>query len=137
MVGNALFYLTVPAVSSQHSCFHFSILRISDVPLITFCNPLFFFCTSSAQFHLLFNQHRYYVGDLVLIIEFGWSGHVTCDLLSAMLQMGAGVHSHAAGVSSPPADLQSASSQPPFPNSPQVRSQTGLRLVCGSCMLLI
>lgn len=47
------------------------------------------------------------------------------DLLLTMLQMGSGVHSNTAAVSSPPADLQSVSSQPPFPNSPQVRSQTG------------
>lgn len=51
-----------------------------------------------------------------------------CDLLSTMLQMGSGVDSSTAAISSPPADLQSASSQPPFPNTPQVRSQTGLGL---------
>lgn len=42
-----------------------------------------------------------------------------------MLQMGSGVHSSTAAVSSPSADPQSASPQPPFPNMLQVCSQTG------------
>lgn len=46
-----------------------------------------------------------------------------CGLLLTMLQMGSGVHSSTAAVSSPPLDLQSVSSQPSFPNTPQVRSQ--------------
>lgn len=56
-----------------------------------------------------------------------------------MLQMGSGVHSSTAAVSSAPADLQSASSQPPFPNTPQVRSQTGLLTwtVAAACCFLI
>lgn len=48
-----------------------------------------------------------------------------------MLQMGSGVHSSTAAVSSPPLDLQSVSSQPSFPNTPQVRSQNR---ECGTCM---
>lgn len=54
-----------------------------------------------------------------------------CGLLLAMLQMGSGVHSSTAAVSSPPLDLQSVSSQPSFPNTPQVRS---LNRECGQCM---
>lgn len=54
-----------------------------------------------------------------------------CGLLLAMLQMGSGVHSSTAAVSSPPLDLQSVSSQPSFPNTPQVRSQNQ---ECGTCM---
>ncbi|KAL6110187.1 BUB3-interacting and GLEBS motif-containing protein ZNF207b isoform X1 [Pungitius pungitius] len=49
---------------------------------------------------------------------------VTKPLFPSAAQMGAGVHSITAGVSSPPADLQSASSQPPFPNSPQAQQST-------------
>lgn len=54
-----------------------------------------------------------------------------CGLLLTMLQMGSGVHSSTATVSSPPLDLQSVSSQPSFPNTPQVRSQNR---ECGTCM---
>lgn len=54
-----------------------------------------------------------------------------CGLLLTMLQMGSGVHSSTAAVSSPPLDLQSVSSQPSFPNTPQVRSQNR---ECGTCM---
>lgn len=48
-----------------------------------------------------------------------------------MLQMGSGVHSSTAAVSSPPLDLQSVSSEPSFPNTPQVCSQSR---ECGTCM---
>lgn len=51
--------------------------------------------------------------------------------LSTTLQMGA--NSSAAGVSSLPADHQSASSQPPFANVSQVRSDVDV--LCSSCML--
>ncbi|XP_034389991.1 BUB3-interacting and GLEBS motif-containing protein ZNF207b isoform X2 [Cyclopterus lumpus] len=46
---------------------------------------------------------------------------VTKPLFPSAAQMGAGVHT--AAVSSPPADLQSAS-QPPFPNTPQAQQST-------------
>ncbi|XP_031144805.1 BUB3-interacting and GLEBS motif-containing protein ZNF207-like isoform X1 [Sander lucioperca] len=49
---------------------------------------------------------------------------VTKPLFPSAAQMGAGVHSNTAAVSSPPADLQSASSQPPFPNTPQAQQST-------------
>ncbi|XP_059195709.1 BUB3-interacting and GLEBS motif-containing protein ZNF207b isoform X1 [Centropristis striata] len=49
---------------------------------------------------------------------------VTKPLFPSAAQMGAGVHSSTAAVSSPPADLQSASSQPPFPNTPQAQQST-------------
>ncbi|MEQ2158403.1 hypothetical protein GOODEAATRI_011935 [Goodea atripinnis] len=50
--------------------------------------------------------------------------------------MGSGVNSNTTGVSSPPADHQSASSQPPFSNMPQVRSQTLTCPVAAACCII-
>ncbi|XP_070835081.1 BUB3-interacting and GLEBS motif-containing protein ZNF207b isoform X1 [Chaetodon trifascialis] len=49
---------------------------------------------------------------------------VTKPLFPSAAQMGSGVHSSTAAVSSPPADLQSVSSQPSFPNTPQAQQST-------------
>ncbi|XP_035034129.1 BUB3-interacting and GLEBS motif-containing protein ZNF207b isoform X1 [Hippoglossus stenolepis] len=46
---------------------------------------------------------------------------VTKPLFPSAAQMGSGVHSSTAAVSSAPADPQSASSLPPFPNTPQAQ----------------
>ncbi|XP_061882925.1 BUB3-interacting and GLEBS motif-containing protein ZNF207-like isoform X4 [Entelurus aequoreus] len=46
---------------------------------------------------------------------------VTKPLFPSAAQMGSGVHCSTAAVSSPSADLQSASSQLPFPNTPQAQ----------------
>ncbi|XP_054634821.1 BUB3-interacting and GLEBS motif-containing protein ZNF207b isoform X1 [Dunckerocampus dactyliophorus] len=46
---------------------------------------------------------------------------VTKPLFPSAAQMGSGVQCSTAAVSSPPADLQSASSQLPFPNTPQAQ----------------
>lgn len=107
--------------------------KSSAVPLFRSFSAPFLFCSLLTRFHC-------YVVCFVLIIKLGPSGRATCqccDLLSTMLQMGACVHSGSASVSSPPADLQSASSLTPFPNTPQVRSQAGLWLGSRSGMWLI
>ncbi|XP_065814271.1 BUB3-interacting and GLEBS motif-containing protein ZNF207b isoform X1 [Labrus bergylta] len=49
---------------------------------------------------------------------------VSKPLFPSAAQMGSGVHSSTAAVSSPPADLQSVSSQPSFPNTPQAQQST-------------
>uniref|UniRef100_A0A671VDC7 Zinc finger protein 207, b n=1 Tax=Sparus aurata TaxID=8175 RepID=A0A671VDC7_SPAAU len=49
---------------------------------------------------------------------------ITKPLFPSAAQMGSGVHSSTTAVSSPPADLQSVSSQSPFPNTPQAQQST-------------
>ncbi|XP_056890592.1 BUB3-interacting and GLEBS motif-containing protein ZNF207b isoform X1 [Takifugu flavidus] len=49
---------------------------------------------------------------------------VTKPLFPSAAQMGSGVNSSTAAVSSPPADLQSVSSPPPFPNTSQAQQST-------------
>lgn len=95
---------------------------------LSFCvkpSPYWSWCSAPlCRFLRLFYSTKQPLVSFVLLCH-------CCGLLLTMLQMGSGVHSSTAAVSSPPLDLQSVSSQPSFPNTPQVRSQNR---ECGTCM---